>query len=182
MILIDAVCEAEYHRPDRGDTIASFLTRHAPNWPSWLKIVCTVRTQLFECVKQLPYTRITLDKCTTSSNSSHVAKDLTGYCNYRIAESTAVQTNITAASIGSGKETTTSGASQSRFVSHLINLARGNFLFAKLTLDLIESGNLIPKSANYKVCAYHSLLYSKLKYTRNNSNLLPFHCRFYQYH
>lgn len=149
MILIDAVCEAEYHRPDRGDTIASFLTRHTPNFPSWLKIVCTVRTQLQECTKQFPYTRICLDKCVNDPTGISITKDLTDYINYRLSQSPAIQTNVTASV--NGKAESSNSATQTRFISHLLNLAKGCFLFVKLTLDLIESGHLVAKSASYKV-------------------------------
>lgn len=149
VILIDAVCEAEYHRPDRGDTIASFLTRHAPNIPSWLKIVCTVRTQLLDCAKQLPYTRITLDRTTNDAAVGNgIARDLSDYVNYRLAQSTSIQANVTASI--NGKAESSCSASQMRFSSHLLALAKGSFLFAKLTLDLIESGHLVAKSASYK--------------------------------
>ncbi|XP_074093654.1 zinc-RING finger and ankyrin repeat domain-containing protein rolling pebbles isoform X1 [Cotesia typhae] len=148
VILIDAICEAEYHRPDRGDTIASFLTRHAPNFPSWLKIVCTVRTQLRECAKQFPYTRLTLDKNVNDPAGSNVSRDLADYINYRCIQSPAIQANVTASI--NGKESSC-GANQTRFASHLLSLAGGSFLFAKLTLDLIESGHLVAKSASYKV-------------------------------
>ncbi|XP_076632083.1 zinc-RING finger and ankyrin repeat domain-containing protein rolling pebbles isoform X3 [Colletes latitarsis] len=149
VILIDAVCEAEYHRPDRGDTIASFLTRHAPNFPSWLKIICTVRTQLLECAKQLPYTRVSLDRTSNDTTGSNVSKDLSDYIGYRLAQSPAIQTNVTASV--NGKAESSCSANQTRFASHLLSLARGSFLFAKLTLDLIESGHLVAKSASYKV-------------------------------
>ncbi|XP_076295761.1 zinc-RING finger and ankyrin repeat domain-containing protein rolling pebbles isoform X2 [Lasioglossum baleicum] len=149
VILIDAVCEAEYHRPDRGDTIASFLTRHAPNFPSWLKIICTVRTQLLECAKQLPYTRVSLDKVPNDSTGNNVTRDLSDYIGYRLAQSPAIQTNVTASV--NGKAESSCSANQTRFSSHLLALARGSFLFAKLTLDLIESGHLVAKSASYKV-------------------------------
>ncbi|PBC31395.1 hypothetical protein APICC_09785 [Apis cerana cerana] len=149
VILIDAVCEAEYHRPDRGDTIASFLTRHAPNFPSWLKIVCTVRTQLLECAKQLPYTRVSLDRASNDNAGSNVTRDLSDYIGYRLAQSPAIQTNVTASV--NGKAESSCSANQTRFASHLLALARGSFLFAKLTLDLIESGHLVAKSASYKV-------------------------------
>ncbi|XP_076242234.1 zinc-RING finger and ankyrin repeat domain-containing protein rolling pebbles [Calliopsis andreniformis] len=149
VILIDAVCEAEYHRPDRGDTVASFLTRHAPNFPSWLKIICTVRTQLLECAKQLPYTRLSLDKSSNDTLGSNVTRDLSDYIGYRLAQSPAIQTNVTASV--NGKAESSCSANQTRFASHLLALARGSFLFAKLTLDLIESGHLVAKSASYKV-------------------------------
>ncbi|XP_011330924.1 protein TANC2 isoform X1 [Ooceraea biroi] len=149
VILIDALCEAEYHRPDRGDTIASFLTRHAPNIPSWLKIVCTVRTQLLDCAKQLPYTRISLDKTANDTIGNSIARDLSDYIGYRLAQSPSIQANVTASI--NGKAESSCNASQTRFASHLLALARGSFLFAKLTLDLIESGHLVAKSASYKV-------------------------------
>ncbi|XP_044005263.1 protein TANC2 isoform X2 [Aphidius gifuensis] len=148
VILIDAVCEAEYHRPDRGDTIASFLTRHAQSFPNWLKIICTVRTQLRECTKQFPYTKISLDKIPNDITSNNITRDISDYINYRLTQSPAIQTNVTASI--NGKESS-SGANQTRFSSHLLNLAGGSFLFAKLTLDLIESGHLVAKSASYKV-------------------------------
>ncbi|XP_020294791.1 protein TANC2 isoform X2 [Pseudomyrmex gracilis] len=149
VILIDAMCEAEYHRPDRGDTIASFLTRHAPNIPSWLKIVCTVRTQLLDCAKQLPYTRISLDKTANDAIGNSITKDLSDYIGYRLAHSPSIQANVTA-SVNSKAESSCA-ANQTRFASHLLALAKGSFLFAKLTLDLIESGHLVAKSASYKV-------------------------------
>ncbi|XP_033222043.1 protein TANC2 isoform X3 [Belonocnema kinseyi] len=149
IILIDAVCEAEYHRPDRGDTIASFLTRHTPNFPSWLKIVCTVRTQLQECTKQFPYTKICLDKSTNDPAGISITKDLSEYVSYRCSRSPTIQTNVTASL--NGKADSSNSANQTRFVSHLLNLAKGCFLFVKLSLDLIESGHLVAKSASYKV-------------------------------
>lgn len=169
--MIDAVCEAEYHRPDRGDTIASFLTRHAPNIPSWLKIVCTVRTQLLDCAKQLPYTRISLDKTTNDAVGSGIARDLSDYINYRLAQSPSIQTNVTASV--NGKAESSCGASQMRFASHLLALAKGSFLFAKLTLDLIESGHLVAKSASYKVRASTSLDRTIMSNYRNFCLLSP---------
>lgn len=145
------MCEAEYHRPDRGDTIASFLTRHAPNFPSWLKLVITVRSQLADCTKQLPYTRICLDKSVNHSDATgvNVSKDLADYINYRLAQSSAIQANVTA--VVNGKAESSCSATQTRFATHLLSLANGSLLFAKLTLDLLESGHLVAKSASYKV-------------------------------
>lgn len=44
IILIDGLNEAEFHRPDYGDTLTSFLTKNVLKFPSWLKIITTVRT------------------------------------------------------------------------------------------------------------------------------------------
>lgn len=58
VILVDGLCEAEYHRPDHGDTLGQFLARHASSFPSWLKIVATVRTHMPDVAKQFLYHKI----------------------------------------------------------------------------------------------------------------------------
>lgn len=44
IVLIDGLNEAEFHRPDYGDTLASFLSQNIQRFPSWLKVITTVRT------------------------------------------------------------------------------------------------------------------------------------------
>lgn len=143
VILVDALCEAEYHRPDHGDTITSFLAKHTPDFPPWLKVIATVRTQLQDISKQLPYTRINLD----NSLNENIQKDILGYINFRLQNSPSIQSNIT---VTSGK-TESGSVSQHKFSQHLLNLSHGCFLFVKLTLDLLERGHLVAKSAGYKV-------------------------------
>lgn len=46
IILIDGLNEAEFHKPDYGDTIVSFLSKTINKFPPWLKLVVTVRTTL----------------------------------------------------------------------------------------------------------------------------------------
>jgi len=46
IILIDGLNEAEFHKPDYGDTIVSFLCKTINKFPVWLKLVVTVRTSL----------------------------------------------------------------------------------------------------------------------------------------
>lgn len=46
IILIDGLNEAEFHKPDYGDTIASFITKIIAKFPPWLKLVVTVRVNL----------------------------------------------------------------------------------------------------------------------------------------
>ncbi|XP_075222893.1 zinc-RING finger and ankyrin repeat domain-containing protein rolling pebbles isoform X4 [Lycorma delicatula] len=138
VILVDALCEAEYHRPDTGDTIASFISRHAPSCPSWIKFILTVRTHLDEVMPPLPFQRISLDMC--SENTENLQKDLLDYINFRVSNSPSIQSNVVAGAAG-----------QFRFCQHLLGLAQGSFLFAKLTLDLLERGHLVAKSASYKV-------------------------------
>ena len=46
VILIDSLCDSELHRPDQGDTIATFIAKHLELFPSWLKVVCTVRSSM----------------------------------------------------------------------------------------------------------------------------------------
>lgn len=148
LILVDALCEAEYHRPDHGDTIASFLARMTEYFPSWLRIVATVRTQMTEFVKGLAFTRMTLDSWT--SNES-LQKDIYDYITFRTSHSTAIQKNTSAgAGILSGIKDSAMGQ-PTKFAQHLLGLCKGSFLFAKLSLDLIERGYLVIKSSSYKV-------------------------------
>ena len=44
LILLDGLCEAEQHKPDYGDTVASFLLRYLHLFPPWLRLVLTSRT------------------------------------------------------------------------------------------------------------------------------------------
>uniref|UniRef100_S4REA0 TANC1/2-like winged helix domain-containing protein n=1 Tax=Petromyzon marinus TaxID=7757 RepID=S4REA0_PETMA len=44
LLLVDGLHEAEFHKPDHGDTIASFLAVHLAAFPPRLKLVLTVRT------------------------------------------------------------------------------------------------------------------------------------------
>ena len=145
VILIDALCEAEYHRPDHGDTITSFLVKHIPNFPTWLKVIATVRVQLLEVTKQLSYTRISLDNLSANEN---LQKDMLDYINFRLQNSPSIQSNITLSTSG---KIESGNMSQHKFSLHLLNLCQGSFLFAKLTLDLLERGHLVAKSSGYKV-------------------------------
>ncbi|XP_053671068.1 protein TANC2 [Anopheles nili] len=142
IILVDALCEAEYHRPDHGDTIAAFLQRMSEHFPSWLKVIATVRTQMLEFCKSLPYTKISLDSWATNES---LQKDLLEYITFRINQSQSIQHNV-----AGGREITNTSA-HFKFAQHLLALAKGSFLFVKLTLDLIERGNLVIKSSSFKV-------------------------------
>ncbi|KAE8742661.1 hypothetical protein FOCC_FOCC011790 [Frankliniella occidentalis] len=149
LILIDAICEAEYHRTDNGLSLGSFLAKHVPTFPPWLKVVVTVRTQLQEVVTGLSFHTISLDKLNTNDN---LQKDLQDYIIYRVSNSPGIQNNIGGSSGSTSGSGTPSGKTeQSRFSQHLASLARGSFLFAKLTLDLIERGHIVVKSSSYKV-------------------------------
>nr|NVI77232.1 rolling pebbles [Cucujiformia] len=144
IILIDALCEAEYHRPDHGDTITTFLMKHIQSFPSWLKVLATIRTQLQDIAKQLPYTRISLD----SNCNDNIQKDMLNYINFRLQNSPSIQNNIIASTNG---KLESESVSLHKFSQHLLNLSRGSFLHTKLTLDLLERGHLVAKSSGYKV-------------------------------
>ncbi|XP_026743736.1 protein TANC2 isoform X3 [Trichoplusia ni] len=141
IILVDGLCEAEYHRPDHGYTIASFLAKHIPEMPTWLKVVATVRTQFLELTKQLPYNRLSLDE------SDNVHKDLLEYFNTRLQAAPIIETNI---KCSTGKS---EGVHNSvmKFAQYVLHLSQGSFLFLKLILDLLERSHIVVKSTNYKV-------------------------------
>lgn len=44
IILIDGLNDAEFHKPDYGDTLSVFLTNIICKFPPWLKLIVTVRT------------------------------------------------------------------------------------------------------------------------------------------
>ncbi|CAL1529136.1 unnamed protein product [Lymnaea stagnalis] len=142
IILVDSLNEAEFHKPDYGDTIASFLCRHANKFPSWLKLVLTVQSALQEITSSLPYHRVYLDR--HGDQSDNVAKDIVDYVDHRVTTSPAIRNNI-AINSRLDKEL------QAKFSGHIQNMGKGSFLYAKLILDLIERGQLVPKSSNYKV-------------------------------
>ncbi|XP_021708757.1 protein TANC2 isoform X2 [Aedes aegypti] len=142
VILIDGLCEAEYHRPDHGDTIASFLQKMAEHFPSWLKVIATIRTQMSEFTKGLPYTKMSLDNWNTNEA---LQKDILEYITFRINQSSSIQHNI-----AGGKEIINTSL-HFKFAQHLLSLTKGSFLYAKLTLDLIERGSLVIKSSSFKV-------------------------------
>ncbi|XP_017071015.1 protein TANC2 isoform X8 [Drosophila eugracilis] len=145
VILVDALCEAEYHRPDHGHTIASFLAQLTPHFPAWLKLVATVRTQMLELVKAPSYTQLTLDSW---ASSQALQQDMLDYIGARLADSPEIRMNIGG---GGGQNSQSGNQPQTKFVSHLQSLSRGSMLYTKLILDLIARGQLVIKSSSYKV-------------------------------
>lgn len=158
LMVVDGLCEAEYHRPDYGDTISSFLVRHALQFPHWLKVVVTVRSGLQNITQLLPYASISLD---AAGAGDWPNKDLMDYTCHRVNNCPTIRSNVAMAGVksSSGSEIygtvgNAGGGSQgqvARFASHLSGLSRGNFLHAKMALDLIEQGHLVTKSASFKV-------------------------------
>ncbi|KAK1878333.1 Protein TANC2 [Dissostichus eleginoides] len=91
IVLIDGLNEAEFHRPDYGDTLTSFLSRHIQKFPSWLKVVTTVRTGQQEITRSLPFHCISLDRM---EENSAIDQDLQGYLLQRIHSSAEIQSNV----------------------------------------------------------------------------------------
>ncbi|KAM6934315.1 protein TANC1-like isoform 2-T4 [Xenentodon cancila] len=141
IILIDGLNEAEFHKPDYGDTIASFITKIIAKFPPWLKLVVTVRVNLLEITSLLPFSKISLDDF---ADNKEISSDLNAYIQYRISGSKDIMNNISL----NGKA---DSVTVNKFSSHLISRSQGSYLYLKLTLDLIERGHLVIKSASYKV-------------------------------
>ncbi|KAI3356188.1 hypothetical protein L3Q82_017446, partial [Scortum barcoo] len=141
IILIDGLNEAEFHKPDYGDTIASFITKIIAKFPPWLKLVVTVRVNLLEITSLLPFTKISLDDF---SDNKEISNDLNAYIQYRINGSKDIMNNI---SLNGKADPITVG----KLSGHLISRSQGSYLYLKLTLDLFERGHLVIKSASYKV-------------------------------
>ncbi|XP_051998011.1 protein TANC1 isoform X2 [Xyrauchen texanus] len=141
IILIDGLNEAEFHKPDYGDTIASFITKIIPKFPSWLNLIITVRTSLLEITSLLHFSKISLDEF---PDSKEIGTDLNGYIQYRINSSQNILNNI---SLNGKADPIIVG----KVSSHLTSRSQGSYLYLKLTLDLFEKGHLVIKSASYKV-------------------------------
>ncbi|XP_020493540.1 protein TANC1 isoform X2 [Labrus bergylta] len=143
IILVDSLNEAEFHKPDYGDTIATFITKIISKFPIWLKLVVTVRTGLVEITTLLPFSGISLD---ILPDSSDLGADLSDYIHHRVSSSTQVATNVT---------TPTGSAPDqlllSKFSSHLSTRSHGSILYLQLTLDLFHKGHLALKGGNYLV-------------------------------
>ncbi|XP_060882732.1 protein TANC2 [Labrus mixtus] len=142
IVLIDGLNEAEFHRPDYGDTLTSFLTRNVQKFPSWLKVITTVRTGQQDITGSLPFHRISLD---TMEENNAIDKDLQGYLMQRIHSSAEIQSNV---SLSNGR---LDNMALAKLISHLKSLSKGSYLYLKLTLDLIERGYLVLKSSSFKV-------------------------------
>ncbi|XP_011488875.2 protein TANC1 isoform X2 [Oryzias latipes] len=143
VILVDSLNEAEFHKPDYGDTIAAFITKIISKFPMWLKLVVTVRTGLVEITTLLPFSGISLD---ILPDSSDLGADLSDYIHHRVSSSSQVAVNVT---------TPTGSAPDplllSKFSSHLSTRSHGSILYLQLTLDLFHKGHLALKGGNYLV-------------------------------
>ncbi|KAI3376955.1 hypothetical protein L3Q82_000193 [Scortum barcoo] len=143
IILVDSLNEAEFHKPDYGDTIATFITKIISKFPLWLKLVVTVRTGLVEITTLLPFSGISLD---ILPDSSDLGADLSDYIHHRVSTSTQVAANVTTPT-----GTAPDQLLLSKFSSHLSTRSHGSILYLQLTLDLFHKGHLALKGGNYLV-------------------------------
>ncbi|NXJ77986.1 TANC1 protein, partial [Trogon melanurus] len=141
IILIDGLNDAEFHKPDYGDTLSSFIASIICKFPPWLKLVVTVRTNFQEVVNSLPFIAISLDNF---PDNKEIHDDLNAYIQYRISNSQEIINNISL----NGKA---DAAIIGKVSNHLIMRSLGSYLYLKLTLDLFQKGHLVIKSASYKV-------------------------------
>lgn len=140
IVLVDGLNEAEFHKPDYGDTIASFIVSHISKFPNWLKLVLTVHTNMIDVASSLPFPRIYIDKCV---GNEQITRDLQEYVNHRVVSSANIKRNMALKTLDA--------AVLGKFCAHLQTLSQGSFLYCKLTLDLIEQGHVVLKSSNYKI-------------------------------
>ncbi|KAI1898267.1 hypothetical protein AGOR_G00070570 [Albula goreensis] len=140
IILIDGLNEAEFHKPDYGDTIASFVTKIISKFPVWLKLIVTVRANLLEITSLLPFSKISLDDF---PDNQEIDNDLNAYIQHRVNSSKEIASSI----LPDGKA---DAAAVGKLSSHLIAHSQGSYLYLKLTLDLFEGGHLAIKSTSYE--------------------------------
>ncbi|KAK7913177.1 hypothetical protein WMY93_013388 [Mugilogobius chulae] len=143
IILVDSLNEAEFHKPDYGDTIAAFITKIISKFPHWLKLVVTVRTGLLKSPLSSLFRGISLD---ILPDSSDLGADLSDYIHHRVNSSSRVAANVTTAT-----GTAPDPLLLSKFSSHLSSRSNGSVLYLQLTLDLFHKGHLAIKGGNYLV-------------------------------
>nr|XP_045724759.1 protein TANC1 isoform X5 [Mirounga angustirostris] len=141
IILIDGLNEAEFHKPDYGDTLSSFITKIISKFPAWLKLIVTVRANFQELVSMLPFVKLSLDDF---PDNKDIHSDLHAYVQHRVHSSEDILSNISL----NGKA---DAALIGKVSSHLVLRSLGSYLYLKLTLDLFQKGHLVIKSASYKV-------------------------------
>ncbi|MEQ2161520.1 hypothetical protein GOODEAATRI_010400, partial [Goodea atripinnis] len=153
IILVDSLNEAEFHKPDYGDTVATFITKIISKFPHWLKLVVTVRTGLVEITTLLPFSGISLD---ILPDSSDLGADLSDYIHHRVSGSSQIAANVT---------TPTGSAPDplllSKFSSNLSTRSHGSILYLQLTLDLFHKGHLTLKGGNYLVVPFRPMAKNK---------------------
>lgn len=156
IIIVDSLNDAEYHKPDHGDTITSFIEKILPHAPSWIKWIVTVKSSHQEIIQGLPLTVFDLWPQVTkggAANNDTAAEhqqqmhntDVLEYVTYRSHISNELKANIC---VGCNAP---DPSLQRKFFQHLVSQSKGNFLYCKLVLDLIENGNLVLKTANFKI-------------------------------
>ncbi|XP_047399719.1 protein TANC1 isoform X7 [Sciurus carolinensis] len=141
IILIDGLNEAEFHKPDYGDTLSSFITKIISKFPAWLKLIVTVRANFQEIISALPFVKLSLDDF---PDNKDIHSDLHAYVQHRVHSSQDILSNI---SLNGKADATLIG----KVSSHLVLRSLGSYLYLKLTLDLFQRGHLVIKSASYKV-------------------------------
>lgn len=94
-----------------------------------------------EIASLLPFSKISLDDF---ADNKEISGDLNAYIQYRVNGSKDIMSNISL----NGKADPLTVAKLS---SHLVSRSQGSYLYLKLTLDLLERGHLVIKSAGYKV-------------------------------
>lgn len=135
------------HSPSSVNNLGLFITRNSGLFPNWLKLILTFRSTDEGLTLNQNFHLINLDS--THCHKTCLNKDLNDYILFRINKSIEIQKNILF--FNNLQSQNFDSNFQLKFVQHLSHLSDFNYLFVKLTLDLIEKGNLIVKSSNFKV-------------------------------
>jgi len=157
LILIDSLDSAELHRPDFGPTIPIFLSKLVSQLPPQFKLVLTVRTQMRHLVDVMPTSIISIDNIETNAN---LLNDIVQYCSSRLQKGIIIKFKrssyflfvapfICSEVIVNGSQDRL--AAQKLLLQRLVERSRGNFLYMKLVLDLIEARRLTLRSSTFSV-------------------------------
>ena len=160
---------------DIANELSTFLIKNLSVFPKWIKFLITARNE--ECLVKLSlsFHSVNLDKPSSDTGGNfNLVKDLNEYIIHRIHKSVEIQKNILYFNCVSSPAPEVSinkldSNFQQKFVQYLNSLSNFSFLFVKQTLDLIEKGSLVIKSANFKV---NLSIYLKFKFTNKVVNFV----------
>jgi len=150
IIAIDSLDESLLHKPDFGYSIFSFIEEQIGILPDFIKIIATARTREFGRISQLPFERYSLDLSSENesnqnyrtTNDKRLCQDIENYIQYRV--------NM-APSITSRTRSAPEQYIETELINYLTTCSAGNFLYLRMTLDLMEKGQIVPKSISFKV-------------------------------
>lgn len=141
-----AECSNSDYSRDENRSITNLVVQLMSLTPSWIKWIVFGDSTIIHAISKWQCSMIvslqpdTYDRGSDSASSCE--KDIMGYVAFRLHVINKMSPNVCFG---------TSPAYLKEFQEHMLKQSKGNLLYCQLVLDLIESGNLVLKTPNFKV-------------------------------